>query len=215
MDLAVLLPQLAALVILCWRLGPTALEIDVASRGSGASCPACQVYSTSVHSHYTRTVADLPLGSRSVTLAVQVRRFRCPNTHCARHTFAEEFVPLVRRYGRQTTVLQELLDDIGVTIGVTIGGRPGARFAHRHFLLTSRTTLVRLVRRRVLPPLLSPSVLGVDDCAVRRHHHDGTLVVDLERRRLLDLWPDRKAEPFAAWLRERTHQPEVICRGLS
>jgi zinc-finger of transposase IS204/IS1001/IS1096/IS1165 len=152
MDLAVLLPQLAALVILCWRVGPAALEIDVASRGSGASGPACQVSSTSVHSHYTRTVADLPIGSRSVTRAVQVRRFRCRNTLCTRHTrhtFAEEFVPHVRRYGRQTTLLLALLDDLGVTVG----GRPGARFAHRHFLLTSRTTLVRLVRRRVLPPL--------------------------------------------------------------
>jgi transposase len=208
MDLAVLLPQLAALVILWWRLGPTALEIEVASRGSGASCPACQVSSTSVHSHYTRTVADLPIGSRSVTLAVQVRRFRCRNPACSRHTFAEEFVPLVRRSGRQTILLQTLLDDIGVTVG----GRPGARFAQRHYLLTSRTTLVRLVRRRVLPPLISPTVLGVDDFAVRRHHHYGTLVVDLERRRLLDLWPDRKSEPFAAWLREQTHRPEVICR---
>jgi transposase len=58
-------------------------------------------------------------------------------------------------------------------------------------------------------------VLGVDDFAVRRHPHAGTLVVDLERRRLLDLWPDRKADPFAAWLQERTHRPEVICRDLS
>lgn len=208
MDLAALLPQLAALVIRRWRLGPTALEIEVASRAGGVSCPACHVHSTSVHSHYMRTVADLPIGSRSVTLVVQVRRFRCRNPACSRHTFAEEFTPLVRRYGRQTALLQEWLDDIGVTVG----GRPGARFARRHCLLTSRSTLVRLVRRLPLPPARPPTVLGVDDFAVRRNHHYGTLVVDLERHQVLDLWPERKAEPFAEWLQRRTRLPDVICR---
>ena len=161
-----------------------------------------------MHSHYTRTVADLPIGSRSVTLVVQVRRFRCRNPACSRHTFAEEFTPLVRRYGRQTALLQEWLDDIGVTVG----GRPGTRFARRHFLLTSRSTLVRLVRRLPLPAVTPPTVLGVDDFAVRRNHHYGTLVVDLERHQLLDVWPERKAEPFAEWLQERTRLPDVICR---
>jgi transposase len=208
MDLAALLPQLAALVLQRWRIGLSTLVIEVASSAKGECCPKCQVVSTSVHSHYTRTVADLPVGGRSVTLVVQVRRFRCHNPACSRHTFAEEFAPLVRRYSRRTALLQELLDDIGVTVG----GRPGARFARRHFLLTSRSTQVRLVRRLPLPSATPPTVLGVDDFAVRRNHHYGTLVVDLERHQLLDLWPERKAEPLAGWLQERTWLPDVICR---
>jgi transposase len=208
MDLAALLPHLTTLAILRWRVGLTALEIEVASRASEVRCPMCQVVSTSVHSHYTRTVADVPVGSRSVTLTVQVRRFRCRNPACSRRTFAEEFAPLVRRYGRRTIVLQELLDDIGVIVG----GRPGARFARRHLLFTSRSTLIRLVRRLPLPPATPAAVLGVDDFAVRRHHHYGTLVVDLERHQLLDLWPERKAEPFAEWLQRRARLPDVICR---
>jgi hypothetical protein len=139
---------------------------------------------------------------------VQVRRFRCRTPACPRQTFAEEFVPIVRRYGRRTVLLQEWLDDLGVTVG----GRPGARFARRHRLRTSRSTLVRLVRRLPLPPATSPTVLGVDDFAVRRHHHYGTLVVDLERHQLLDLWPERTAEPFVGWLQEQTRLPDVICR---
>jgi transposase len=208
MDWVALLPHLAALVILRWRVRETTLEIEVASKAHGVRCPTCQVISTSMHSRYTRMVADLPIGSRSVTLVVQVRRFRCRSPTCSRHTFTEEFTPLVRRYGRRTIVLQELLDDIGVTVG----GRPGARFAWRHLLHTSRSTLVRLVRRLPLPPAAAPTILGVDDFAVRRNHHYGTLVVDLERHQLLDLWPERNAGPFAEWLRERAHLPDVICR---
>jgi hypothetical protein len=64
-----------------------------------------------------------------------------------RTTFAENFAPLIRRYSCCTLMLQEVLDDIGVLVG----GRPGTRFARRHGLLASRSTLIRLVRRLPLP----------------------------------------------------------------
>jgi len=208
MDLAALLPHLAGLVILRWRVAPNAVEIEAASQAMEGRCPTCQVISTSVHSHYSRTVTDVPIGNRSVQLVVRVRRFRCRNPACSRKTFAEDFAPLIRRYNRRTTLLQELLDDIGVVVG----GRPGARFAHRHCLSASRSTLIRLVRGLPLPPAAPPVVLGVDDFAVRRNHHYGTLVVDLERHQLLDLWPQRTAQPLIQWLREQAGPPDVICR---
>jgi transposase len=43
-------------------------------------------------------------------------------------------------------------------------------------------------------------VIGGDEFALRRGQRYGTLVVDLERRRPLDLWPDQTAESFASWL---------------
>jgi transposase len=208
MDLAALLPHFATLMILRWQVGPSALEIEVASRALEIRCPTCRVISTSVHSHYSRAVTDIPVGNRPVRLIVEVQRFRCRNPACYRKTFAEDFAPLIRRYSRRTTLLQELLDDIGVLVG----GRPGARFARRHCLSASRSTLIRLVRRLPLPPVAPPLVLGVDDFAVRRNHHYGTLVVDLERHQLLDLWPERTAQPLISWLRKQVGSPDVICR---
>jgi transposase len=196
MDWTTLFPHLANLLLLLgYEVGPDGLALYVAPRAGSACCPSCHRPSKAIHSHYPRHVTDIPLGNHRVTLQLHVRRFRRRHPACRRRTFAEDLSPLVSRYARRSALLQALLEDIGISLG----GRPAARFAGRHVLPGNRSTLLRLVRRLPLPPRLEPlAILGVDDFALRRHHHYGTLLVDVERHCLLDLWPERTAEPFIA-----------------
>jgi len=70
-------------------------------------------------------------------------------------------------------------------LGLALGGRPGAAFAARLLLPVSNDTLLRVVRRRAHPRTEPLTVVGVDDWAFRRNHRYGTIVCDLERRRIV------------------------------
>jgi transposase len=55
------------------------------------------------------------------------------------------------------------------------------------------------------------AVLGVDDFAIKRGHHYGTVLIDCENHRVVDVLVGRDAEPLIAWLQEHPG-PAVICR---
>src|SRR5215204_2459277 len=64
----------------------------------------------------------------------------------------------------------------------------------------SNDTLLRVVRRRASPRDDRLNVVGIDDWAWRRNHRYGTIVCDLERRRIVALLPDRETATVEAWL---------------
>ena len=69
-------------------------------------------------------------------------------------------------------------------------------------LPVSNDTLLRVVRRRALPRTKPLAVIGIDDWAFRRNHRYGTIICDLERRRVVALLPDREQATAEAWLRQ-------------
>jgi len=66
----------------------------------------------------------------------------------------------------------------------------------------SPNTLLRLVRRAQTPLPPPPRVLAIDDWAWRRGQSYGTILVDLERNRVVDLLPDRETGTVSAWLQQ-------------
>jgi len=133
-----------------------------------------------------------------VRLELHARRFRCDEPTCARCIFAERFPGLVAVGARRSTRLSTLY----LALGLALGGEAGARLATDLGLAVSPDTLLRLTTAAPLAAPPTPRVLGVNDWSWRKGQRWGTILVDLERRRTIDILPDRQADTFARWLRE-------------
>ena len=176
-----------------------ALVVEARALPIARPCPSCGRPATRVHSRYTRQVGDLPVIDRPVRLLLRVRRFFCDADTCPRRTFVERLPDFAPVRARRTLRLTDALR----AIGFACGGAAGARLATHLRMPTSGDTLLRLLRvtpARDIPP---PTVIGIDDFAMRKGRVYGTIVVDLERRRPVDLLPDRTAATVTAWLEVR------------
>lgn len=173
-----------------------AIVVDAAPRQRSAPCPVCRRRTRRVHSRYRRTVRDLPCGGVAVVLHLHVRRFVCRNRRCPRRIFCERLPDLVKRHGRLTSRLEGALQHIGMALG----GEAGARLAERLAMRVSPAGLLQLVRRDPTPDVPAGPILGIDDWARRKGRTYGTIVVDLEAHRPVDLLADRSVADVAAWL---------------
>jgi transposase len=170
-------------------------------------CPGCHQPSARIHSRYQRLVADLPCAGRNVILALTLRKFVCGTPGCPRKIFTERLPGLVESYGRMTGRLIALLH----AIGVVAGGQKGTRLADRFAIATTSSTLLRHLMQLPAPLTRRVRVLGMDDFAWKKRFTYGTILVDLERRAIVDVLADRESATVEAWLQAHP-EIEVVSR---
>ena len=185
---------------------PSHLTLNISCTASEATCPCCQSLSGRVHGKYGRVLADLPC-ARQVTLLLTVRQFVCSNHRGCGKIFTERLAELTQSYARKTNRLMAALQ----AVGLASGGELGTRLSEKLGMSTTPPTLLRHVMALPLPPRPLVRVLGIDDFAWRKRFRYGTVLVDLEQRKIIDILPDRESATVEKWLAEHP-EVEVISR---
>ena len=95
--------------------------------------------------------------------------------------------------------------------GHAAGGRPSERLLARLGMPVGHTTILRHVKRGARGGTATLRVAGIDDWAWKKGMTYGTMIVDLERRQVVDVLADRSADSTAEWLRGHP-EVEIVSR---
>jgi len=137
-----------------------------------------------------------------VVLRLTVRKFFCRQLSCQRKIFTERLPNLVRPWAR---VSNRLLAEVKA-IGLSASAEVSERLAPQLGMKVRAPTLLRHLRTIPNPPDAPVHVLGIDDFSMRRGDCYGTILVNMETHRPLDLLPDRTADAVLPWLESH---PEI------
>jgi len=74
--------------------------VQARSTVRAAPCPSCRCWSGRLRGNYRRILAERPILAERMVLSVELRRFKCLNAECPRHTFAEDIHALAGRHQR-------------------------------------------------------------------------------------------------------------------
>ncbi len=179
------LPQPETLALERIEKQESAFQIFVSTR-QAVLCPVCGQESKARHSGYSRRLADVPWQGCSVQLWLSLHKWRCAKQGCPRKVFCERVPGVAQAYARRT----ERLAAIVGAVGYVAGGLPGARLLECLAIQISDDSVRRQVIRHAPRRQEQESVrnLGVDDWAWRKYQTYGTIFVDLDRHKVVDLF---------------------------
>lgn len=175
----------------------TSINIFASIKSKRSQCPGCGSFSTSVHDSYTRKLADLSAFQNSTTILLRTRKFKCKDSTCDRKVFSEQ-TPHTMRYSRRTARASSLLD----TLSIELTGKLGSLLSKQLMLSVSTSTVTRIAMKQKLPEIIQPMVLGVDDWAFRKGVSYGTILIDMETSRPIELLASRESADLKEWLKK-------------
>jgi transposase len=170
------------------------LTISAVSTQMSPCCPLCGAQASRVHSSYSRQIADVPCGGQRVRLLMQVRKFFCDVTSCARKIFVERLTPFVAPWARVTQRLYQIVQ----AVGLATSGMLGARLAERLVMQVSWMTILRRIMAHPTTPVEQVSQIGIDDFSFRRGRKFGTIIVDLQTHQVLDMLAVKRDYPLTS-----------------
>jgi len=175
----------------------TEYVFELLSVSQSSNCPCCGTESERKHDHQRRTVRDLPILGKPVTLLMSQMKYFCDNKECAVDIFTEQN-DLVSQYSQFTERCREYM----LKVATMVSCEAAVKILAYQGIRVCGDTLLTMLKAAGMK--YSPKVgkkIGVDDWAYRRGQRYGTIICDLETHEVIDILKGRDGEAFEKWLR--------------
>lgn len=171
------------------------------------SCPYCGYPSRKVHSTYIREIQDIPfLGKQTIPL-LSTRKMFCDNPKCSFKTFSERF-NFVTPKGKKT---DRLIEKILIT-STKSSSVSAASLLKTGSVKVCKISICELLKK--MPTIVDKSSVirvCVDDFAFQKRYTYGSVMVDLDTHRIIDIIDFPETNTVEEWLKFYPHL-EVISR---
>ena len=184
------------------------LTISMKSQKHSHHCIGCGKKMHIYHATYVRTVQDLPILQKNVTLKITAYNYFCSDETCGRKTFAEDYGRFVGRSGRMT----DRLEDFIRMLSLETNCEGAAVICKEMGIKVSGDTIIRLLRKMAEKP--SPQcgdAIGVDDFAYRKGQTYCTVICDAATHEPIDILDGRDGDALREWLK-RNKQVKKVTR---
>ena len=96
-------------------------------------------------------------------------------------------------------------------LSIELTGNLGSFLSKQLLLTVSSSTLIRLARNQILPEIQQPKVLGIDDWAYRKGVSYGTVLINMETSKPIDILESRDGKDLKIWL-SKYPDVEIVTR---
>lgn len=188
--------QLPGISINTVHIETSSIVINAQIKGKYGVCPLCGKKSHQVHSTYFRSLQDLSVFSKPVGIKLLIKKFKCSNHRCERKIFSQQLSSGFDRYSRRTKRANEQITQMSLEMSA----RKGSWISKNIGLPVSPSTCLRLAGKCDIPINNQIKHIGIDDWAYRKGHTYGTILVDRETGKAIDLIRSREKKDIIKWL---------------
>ena len=197
--------QLPGISVNSVHIDISGIEINAQIKGKYSVCPVCGKKSHLVHSTYCRSLQDLSVFSKPVSIKLLVKKYKCTNDQCKRKIFSQQLSSVFDRYSRRTQRANKQITQMSLEMSA----RKSSWISNLQGLPVSPSTCLRLTSKCDIPIENHVRHLGIDDWAYRKGHTYGTIIVDRETGKAIDLIRSREKEDIINWLKSHPHIESV------
>ncbi len=184
------------------------LTIYMKSQKHGHHCISCGQEMHVYHATYMRTVQDLPIFQKNVTLRITAYNYFCADDACHTKTFAEDYGRFVGRSGRMTARLEDFIRMLSLETNC----EGAAAICKEMGIKVSGDTIIRLLRKLADKPKQGcGDTIGVDDFAYRKGQTYCTVICDGVTHEPVDILDGRDGNALREWLK-RNKQVKKVSR---